>query len=100
VRSWIVNGSPHSRLKPGVDVSGSRSPSEACHRGGVFDPREKRVATVRERLAREHGLPRVITTGTGTEFASRAVDDWAHRNGVKLDFIVRGSLSGTRTSRA
>ena len=50
----------------------------------------KRVVAVLERLARTHGLPQVITTDNGTEFTSRAVDEWAHRNGVKLDFISPG----------
>ena len=50
----------------------------------------RRVVAVLERLARTHGLPQVITTDNGTEFTSRAVDEWAHRNGVKLDFIRPG----------
>ena len=45
---------------------------------------------VLERLARTHGLPQVITADNGTEFTSRAEDEWAHRNGVKLDFIRPG----------
>ena len=45
---------------------------------------------VLERLVKAHGLPHVITTDNGTEFTSRAVDEWAHRNGVKLDFIRPG----------
>src|SRR4030067_2590371 len=50
----------------------------------------RRVVAVLERLARTHGLPQVITTDNGTEFTSRAVDEWAHRNGGKLDFIRPG----------
>jgi putative transposase len=50
----------------------------------------RRVVAVLERLAKTHGLPQVITTDNGTEFTSRAVDEWAHRNGVKLDFIRPG----------
>ena len=50
----------------------------------------KRAVAILERLARTHGLPQVITTDNGTEFTSRAVDEWAHRNGVKLDFIRPG----------
>jgi putative transposase len=50
----------------------------------------RRVVAVLERLAKTHGLPQVITTDNGTEFTSRAVDEWAHRNGVKLDFIPPG----------
>ncbi len=50
----------------------------------------RRVVAVLERLAKTHGLPQVITTDNGTEFTSRAVDEWAHRNGVKMDFIRPG----------
>jgi putative transposase len=49
-----------------------------------------RVVEVLERLARIHGLPQVITTDNGTEFTSRAMDEWAHRSGVKLDYIRPG----------
>jgi putative transposase len=31
-------------------------------------------------------LPEVIHCDNGSEFISKAVDDWAHRNNVKLDF--------------
>ena len=31
-----------------------------------------------------------ITVDHGTEFTSRALDDWAYRRGVKLDFIRPG----------
>jgi putative transposase len=42
---------------------------------------------VLEKVARRHGLPQVITTDNDTEFTCRDVDEWAHRNGVKMDFI-------------
>src|SRR4030065_979404 len=48
----------------------------------------RRVVAVLERLAKTRGLHRIITTDNRTEFTSRAVDEWAHRNGVK--FIVLG----------
>ncbi len=50
----------------------------------------KRVVAVLEQLAKTHGLPKIITTDNGTEFTSRAIDEWAHRNGVKLGFIRPG----------
>jgi putative transposase len=43
-----------------------------------------------ERLRIERGLPTAITVDNGSEFASRAMDAWAYRNGVKLDFIRPG----------
>jgi putative transposase len=65
-----------SRVSPAIEVGSSIT--------------GKRVVAVLEQLANAHGLPRVITTDNGTEFTSRAVDEWAHRNGVKLDFIRPG----------
>jgi putative transposase len=34
--------------------------------------------------------PQSITVDHGTEFQSRALEDWAHRRGVQLDFIRPG----------
>ncbi len=50
----------------------------------------RRVATVLDRLKILHGLPRMITVDHGPEFTSRALDEWAYRNGVKLDFTRPG----------
>jgi putative transposase len=49
----------------------------------------KRVVAILERLAEIRGLPQVITMDNGPEFASRALDEWAYRRGVKLNFIRR-----------
>lgn len=50
----------------------------------------RRVAAVLDRLKIIHGLPDVITVDQGPEFTSRALDEWAYRNGVKLDFTRPG----------
>ena len=50
----------------------------------------RRVVSVLERLAETRGLPEVITTDNGPEFAGRAPDEWAYRKGVKLNFIRPG----------
>jgi len=50
----------------------------------------RRVVSVLERLAETRGLPEVITIDNGPEFAGRALDEWAYRNGVKLNFIRPG----------
>ena len=50
----------------------------------------RRVVTVLEKLSDIRGLPEVITTDNGPEFASRALDEWAYRKGVKLNFIRPG----------
>ena len=37
--------------------------------------------------------PQSITADHGTEFQSRALDDWAYRRGVQLDFTRPGKLT-------
>ena len=49
-----------------------------------------RVVGVLERLADTRGLPEVITVDNGPEFAGKALDEWAYRRGVKLNFIRPG----------
>ncbi len=49
-----------------------------------------RVVDVLDRLAEMRGLPEVITMDNGPEFASRTLDEWAYRRGVKLNFIRPG----------
>ena len=49
-----------------------------------------RVVGVLEQLAQTRGLPTVITMDNGPEFAGRSLDEWAYRNGVKLNFISPG----------
>jgi putative transposase len=61
-----------SRVSPAIEVDGSLT--------------GQRVVEVLERLRWAQGLPQVIHCDNGSEFISRAVDDWAHRNGVKLAF--------------
>jgi putative transposase len=48
------------------------------------------VADALDAVARRRPLPRSITVDHGTEFTSRALDDWAWRRGVLLDFIRPG----------
>jgi len=50
----------------------------------------RRVVGVLDRLAETRGLPEVITIDNGPEFTSRALDEWAYRHGVKLNFIRPG----------
>lgn len=49
-----------------------------------------RVIQVLERLQRARGLPRSIVCDNGPEFAGKALDCWAHRVGVALQFIRPG----------
>lgn len=50
----------------------------------------KRVTQALDEVAELRGLPAAITIDNGPEFTSRAMDEWAHRNKVKLDFIRPG----------
>jgi putative transposase len=49
-----------------------------------------RVVRVLERLREERGLPQILVTDNGPEFAGRALDVWAYERGVKLRFIEPG----------
>jgi putative transposase len=49
-----------------------------------------RVVRVLERLCAVHGRPAAITMDNGPEFAGLALDAWAYREGVQLDFIEPG----------
>jgi putative transposase len=49
-----------------------------------------RVMRVLDRLKETRGLPKVIVVDNGPEFSGKVLDDWAWRNGVKLDFIDPG----------
>ncbi len=49
-----------------------------------------KVVTCLDQLAVTRPLPLAITVDNGSEFCSRAIDAWAYRTGVKLDFIRPG----------
>lgn len=49
-----------------------------------------RVAAVLEHLKQVRGVPARIKVDNGPEFISRALDAWAHGNGVKLEFSRPG----------
>lgn len=47
------------------------------------------VARVLDQVAAQRGLPKVIRTDNGPEFAGRTMQAWAARNGVELRFTQR-----------
>ena len=49
-----------------------------------------KVAEVLERIVINSGSPLSITIDHGTEFTSIALEEWAYRRGIKLDFIRPG----------
>ena len=48
------------------------------------------VGQALDRVLATPAVPRSITVDHGTEFQSRALEDWAYRRGVQLDFIRPG----------
>ena len=50
----------------------------------------KTVSVALDRVLPNGRAPRSITVDHGTEFMSRALEDWAYRRGVQLDFIRPG----------
>lgn len=50
----------------------------------------RRVARVLDDLATTRGLPKVITCDNGTEFTSKALQAWACRHDVRLNFTTPG----------
>jgi putative transposase len=50
----------------------------------------QRVVRVLERLGAERGVPQRITVDNGPEFISQAVDAWAYRHHITMDFIQPG----------
>lgn len=48
------------------------------------------VGQALDRSAVIRGWPTAITVDNGTEFMSRALDDWAYQRGIKLDYTRLG----------
>jgi putative transposase len=74
-----------SRVSPAVEVDSSLT--------------GKRVAEVLDRLGRVYGLPKSIRVDNGTGFCSKAMDEWAYRKGIKLEFIRPWETDGEREHR-
>lgn len=48
------------------------------------------VGQALDQAARQRGWPQAITVDNGTEFTSEALDEWAYKRGVKLDYTRPG----------
>ena len=84
VHDRLADGRPF-RLLTLVDNFSRVSPAIECD----FSLNGPRVVAVLERL-KENGLPQTIKVDNGSEFISKALDTWAHRHGVKLEFSRPG----------
>ncbi len=49
-----------------------------------------KVVELLNQLKREYGLPKAIKVDNGSEFISKALDQWAHFNNVRLEFSRPG----------
>jgi putative transposase len=49
-----------------------------------------KVVAELDQLARERGKPKALKVDNGPEFAGRMLDQWAHLNGVEIDFSRPG----------
>jgi len=56
----------------------------------AFSIRGERVVAVLDRLKRTVGVPKRLAVDNGPEFISKALDAWAYRNGVALEFSRPG----------
>ena len=58
-----------------------------------------KAAAALDEVAATRGYPKEITVDNGTEFFSKAMDAWAYRHQVKLDFHPPGQAHGQRRHR-
>jgi len=75
-RRVLTESDQHTREAPATEARGSFSAHD--------------MIDVLNRLSRSHRKPAVIQVDNGTEFASRALDAWANREDVRLDFSCPG----------
>jgi putative transposase len=84
VHDRLADGRPF-RVLTLVDNFSRVSPAIECD----FSLNGQRVVALLERL-KASGLPQTIKVDNGSEFISKALDAWAHRHGVKLEFSRPG----------
>ncbi len=60
----------------------------------------EKVAQALEPVVMQRGAPRAITVDNGSEFASRVMNAWACRYGIRLDFFGQANRSRAASSRA
>jgi putative transposase len=85
VHDQLFDGRPF-RMLTLIDQFSRQSPSIEPRFG--FSGRD--VADALDRLVEHNGAPASITIDHGTEFTSKALEEWAYRRGVKLDFMHPG----------
>jgi putative transposase len=62
-----------------------------CHAIALgFSLTGEHVVAYLERIREVRGAPRSILVDNGSEFYSKAMDGWAYRNGIQIEFIRPG----------
>lgn len=81
VHDQLFDGRPF-RMLTVIDQFSRQSP--------LIEPRSgfggRDVVAALDRIIGHTGTPLSITVDHGTEFTSKALEDWAYQRGVKLDF--------------
>lgn len=85
LRDNLLDGRPF-RIFTVVDNVTKVSPAIVAD----FSLRGERVVAVLDRLKATIGLPKRLAVDNGPEFISKALDAWAYRNGVTLEFSRPG----------
>ena len=85
VHDALFDGRPF-RVLTVVDQYSRQSPVLEA----AFAHSGRSVAAALERVVGELGVPVSITVDHGTEFMSKALEEWAWQRGIKLDFIRPG----------
>jgi transposase InsO family protein len=94
VHDQLFDGRPF-RMLTLIDQFGRQSPLIEPRFG--FSGRD--VTDALDRLVEHTGAPASITIDHGTEFTSKALEEWAYRRGVKLDFHASRKTHRERTHR-
>jgi putative transposase len=85
VHDTLADGRPF-RILTVVDTWSGQSPE----RKAGFRMSGETVSRALDGVLGEGPRPRSITVDHGTEFQSRALEDWAYQRGIQLDFIRPG----------
>jgi putative transposase len=94
VHDQLLGGRPF-RMLTVIDQFSRQSP--LIEPGFAFGGRD--VVAALERIIVHTGTPLSITVDHGTEFTSKALEEWAYQRGVKLDFTHPGKPMENGTYR-
>jgi len=88
-RSASVSSS-RPRTSSAAEARSRRGPRTSSSTCSTWPQTRRSVGHALDQAAIARGMPRAITVDNGTEFTSKALDEWAYRRGVKLDYTRPG----------